>query len=69
MITVKKCVEHEDGSATCEFVFEKEDHHIILRHGLIALLTLGKDMYKPVLKKPVKKPAVKKAAKKKSKVR
>jgi hypothetical protein len=70
MITVRKCKEHPDGSATCEFVFDKEDLHILLRHGLVAVLTLGKDMYKPVFKKPAKKVAkkvVKKVAKKKAK--
>lgn len=70
MISIRKCKEHPDGSATCEFTFGKEDHQVILRHGLVALLTLGADMYKPVLDKPAKKVAkkvVKKAAKKKTK--
>ena len=60
MITVRKCKEHPDGSATCEFVFDKEDLHILLRHGLVAVLTVGKDMYKPVFKKPAKKVVAKK---------
>lgn len=51
MITVKKCVEHKDGSATATFHFDKEDHAVILRHGLVALLTLGVKMYKPKLNK------------------
>jgi hypothetical protein len=51
MIVVKKCVEHKDGSATVTFDFEKEDHAILLRHGLVALLTIGAKMYEPKLNK------------------
>ena len=51
MILVRKCVEHKDGSATVTFDFEKEDHAILLRHGLVSLLTLGAKMYETKLNK------------------
>ena len=73
-ISVRKCIEHKDGSATVEFVFDKEDLQVLLRHGLVAILMAASSRYKPTTKETKalekKKPIVKKkkpVAKKRSK--
>ena len=66
-IRVRKCVEHKDGSATVEFVFDKEDLQILVRHGLIFLLASAAAKYKPTSKNTKalqkKKPVAKKRSK------
>ena len=66
-ISVRKCVEHKDGSATVEFVFDKEDLQVLIRHGLIFLLASAAAKYKPTSKNTKalqkKKPLAKKRSK------
>lgn len=66
-ISVRKCIEHKDGSATVEFVFDKEDLQILVRHGLIFLLASAAAKYKPTSKNTKalqkKKPLAKKRSK------
>lgn len=66
-ISVRKCIEHKDGSATVEFVFDKEDLQILVRHGLIFLLASAAAKYKPTTKETKaltkKKPVAKKRSK------
>ena len=66
-ISVRKCVEHKDGSATVEFVFDKEDLQVLLRHGLVAILMAASSRYKPTTKETKaltkKKPVAKKRSK------
>ncbi len=66
-ISVRKCIEHKDGSATVEFVFDKEDLQILVRHGLIFLLASAAAKYKPTSKNTKalqkKKPVAKKRSK------
>lgn len=66
-ISVRKCIEHKDGSATVEFVFDKEDLQILLRHGLVAILMAASSRYKPTDKEAKaltkKKPVAKKRSK------
>ena len=66
-ITVRKCIEHKDGSATVEFVFDKEDLQILIRHGLIFLLASAAAKYKPTSKNTKALQKKKPLAKKKSK--
>jgi hypothetical protein len=66
-ISVRKSIEHKDGSATCEFVFDKEAHHVLLRHGLVSILLAASSRYKPTDKETKalekKKPIAKKRSK------
>ena len=66
-ISVRKCIEHKDGSATVEFVFGKEDLQVLIRHGLIFLLASAAAKYKPTSKNTKalqkKKPLAKKRSK------
>ena len=66
-ISVRKCIEHKDGSATVEFVFDKEDLQILVRHGLVFLLASAAAKYKPTSKNTKalqkKKPVAKKRSK------
>lgn len=66
-ISVRKCIEHKDGSATVEFVFDKEGLQILVRHGLIFLLASASAKYKPTSKNTKvlqkKKPVAKKRSK------
>jgi hypothetical protein len=66
-ISVRKCIEHKDGSATVEFVFDKKDLQILVRHGLVAILMAASSRYKPTTRErkslEKKKPIAKKRSK------
>lgn len=66
-IRVRKIIEHKDGSATCDFVFDKEAHHVLLRHGLISILLAVSARYKPTKTRATALAKKKVVAKKKAK--